>query len=53
MPYFVGIDIGSTSIKIAIIDEQGELVALNESPTGSRFNQNAIDALMILLAKTK
>jgi len=51
MPYFVGIDIGSTSIKIAIIDENGKLIALNESPTGSRFNQNAIDALTSLLAK--
>lgn len=51
MDYFVGIDIGSTSIKIAITDQNNEIAALKESPTGSRFNQNAIDALNELLDK--
>ena len=49
MKYFVGIDIGSTTIKIAIINEEKELVARGASPTGSRFNQNAVDALDLLL----
>jgi len=49
MEYFVGIDIGSTTIKIAIINEGKELVAKRSSPTGSRFNQNAVDALDLLL----
>ncbi len=53
MAYFVGIDIGSTSIKIAIIDKNSELIAFNESPTGSRFNQNAIDALQFLMVKNE
>ncbi len=49
MKYFAGIDIGSTTIKIAIINEEKELVAKSASPTGSRFNQNAVDALDLLL----
>jgi (R)-2-hydroxyacyl-CoA dehydratese activating ATPase len=53
MRYFIGIDIGSTTIKIAIINEDKELVAKGSSPTGSRFNQNAIDALDLLLFRNK
>ncbi|MCF6242423.1 MAG: hypothetical protein L3J74_13875 [Bacteroidales bacterium] len=53
MGYFVGIDIGSTTIKIAIIDENKNIVAKGNAPTGSRFNQNAIDALDLLLFRNK
>ncbi len=53
MQYFVGIDIGSTTIKIAIINETAELVAKGNAPTGSRFNQNAIDALDLLIFRNK
>ncbi|MCP5063211.1 MAG: CoA activase [Ignavibacteriae bacterium] len=51
MKYFLGIDIGSTSIKIAMINENNELVATNTSPTGSRFHKNALDAMHGLLEK--
>jgi len=51
MNYFLGIDIGSTSIKIALLNENNELVASSISPTGSRFHQNAIDAVENLLAR--
>jgi predicted CoA-substrate-specific enzyme activase len=53
MTYFVGIDIGSTTIKIAIIDEKKNIVAKGNAPTGSRFNQNAVDALDLLLFRNK
>ncbi len=49
MKYFVGIDIGSTTIKISVINVEKELIAKGSSPTGSRFNQNAVDALDLLL----
>ena len=51
MHYFTGIDIGSTSIKIAIIDDSGKLVNSITTPTGSRFAQNAVDALNRLLSE--
>jgi len=50
MKYFTGIDIGSTSIKIAIIEDNGEVVNQITTPTGSRFAQNAVDALNRLLS---
>jgi len=50
MKYFLGIDIGSTSIKIAVLNEHNELTASRTSPTGSRFHKNAVDALQNLLA---
>ncbi len=53
MKYFIGIDIGSTTIKIAIIDENKNLVAKGSSPTGSRFNKNAMDALDLLMFRNK
>ncbi len=49
MQYFTGIDIGSTSIKIVIINEGGEFINNITTPTGSRFAQNAVDALNELL----
>lgn len=51
MPYFAGIDIGSTAIKIAIADDEGRLAACGVSPTGSQFNKNALEALSNLLEK--
>ncbi len=52
MQYFAGIDIGSTSIKIVIINEISKIVRSVTTATGSRFNQNAVDALNGLLADT-
>jgi predicted CoA-substrate-specific enzyme activase len=50
MNYFLGIDIGSTTIKIVLINDLGEIIDKTASPTGSMFNQNAIDSLDRLLA---
>ena len=49
MKYFVGIDIGSTTIKIVLIDHAGEMVAKVASPTGSMFNKYAMESLDRLL----
>ncbi|MCK5639008.1 MAG: hypothetical protein KAH67_09860, partial [Flavobacteriaceae bacterium] len=49
MNYYLGVDIGSTTIKIVLIDESGEMVDKTVSPTGSMFNQNALDSLDRLL----
>jgi activator of 2-hydroxyglutaryl-CoA dehydratase len=51
MNYFVGIDIGSTTIKIALCDEDGSLAAHVTVPTGSHFHQNAKAAFTGLLAR--
>ena len=51
MQYFAGIDIGSTSIKVVIIDQSGKMVKSIATATGSSFNQNAVDALNGLLAE--
>jgi sugar (pentulose or hexulose) kinase len=39
MNLFCGIDIGSSSIKIAITNEAKELIAFSVSPTGSSFKK--------------
>jgi predicted CoA-substrate-specific enzyme activase len=49
MNYFAGIDIGSTTIKIALCDEDGGLAAHVDCPTGSHFHQNAKTAFTGLL----
>lgn len=49
MNYYLGIDIGSTTIKIVLIDESEKMVDKIASPTGSMFNQNALDSLDRLL----
>lgn len=49
MRKYAGIDIGSTSIKIAITDAAGELVAHRTTPTGSLFHRNTVDAFAGLL----
>ncbi len=51
MKYFVGIDIGSTAIKLAVLNEGENICALGQSPTGSRFNQNTEDTLDRLFAE--
>ncbi len=52
MKYFPGIDIGSTFIKIVLIDENEKLVAHKIAPTGSRFQENTLATLNSLLAET-
>lgn len=49
MGYYLGVDIGSTTIKIVLIDESGDMVDKIGSPTGSMFNKNALDSLDRLL----
>ena len=51
MQYYTGIDIGSTAIKIAVISEERELIAQKVVPTGSRFNQNALNAYHALIGE--
>ncbi len=51
MEYFIGVDIGSTTIKIVLIDELGKMIDKIASPTGSMFNKNALESLDRLLEK--
>lgn len=51
MTYFAGVDIGSTTIKIAVINSQAQIVAHTITPTGSLFHQNTIHAFGHLLEK--
>jgi predicted CoA-substrate-specific enzyme activase len=51
MNYFAGIDIGSTAIKVALVDEQGGLAAVHIAASGSLFHKNAREALARLLAE--
>lgn len=52
MNNFAGIDIGSTSIKIAITDAAGQLLAHKITPTGSLFHKNTMNAFTTLLHET-
>ena len=49
MKYFVGIDIGSTSIKIVIVDENKNLLGYKTSASGSMFYKYAQETLEILV----
>lgn len=51
--FFVGIDIGSTAIKIAIINKDKEVVAHSVSPTGSLFHKYAKLEFESLLIKNE
>lgn len=51
MKYFAGIDIGSTAIKVALIDEDKNIVASKVTSTGSHFRKNSVDALHGLFAE--
>ena len=53
MQYFAGIDIGSTAIKIAIVDENKELVGQRISGSGSMFYKYAKQSLEELLNECK
>ena len=53
MKYFVGIDIGSTAIKISIIDENKKLIGYKISASGSMFYKYAQETLNILLDELK
>ncbi len=49
MVYYAGIDIGSTAIKVAVIDEAGKLAGHRISATGSFFYKHARETLEALL----
>ncbi|MCP4550200.1 MAG: CoA activase [bacterium] len=49
MDCFAGIDIGSTSIKIALIDCDQTLIGHSTNPTGGHFHKNSLAALNALL----
>ncbi|GAB4299294.1 MAG: acyl-CoA dehydratase activase [Thiohalomonadaceae bacterium] len=51
MNYYAGIDIGSTAIKAALVDEDGQLVGTRIAPTGSSFHRNAMETFEALLAQ--
>jgi len=51
--YFAGIDIGSTAIKIAIIDENKKLMGYKINASGSMFYKYAKQALRELLGELK
>jgi predicted CoA-substrate-specific enzyme activase len=44
MSYFAGIDIGSSQIKLVIVNQNTEIAGKYVTPTGSSFNKNAMDA---------
>lgn len=50
MKYFAGIDIGSTAIKVALVDEEGKHTGAYVTASGSLFHKNAKEALAHLLA---
>lgn len=49
MKYFAGIDIGSTNIKVALADSEGNLAGDHTAPTGSHFHKNALSAFQAVL----
>lgn len=49
MSVFIGIDIGSTAIKVALVDSDGERVASLIRPTGADFRANAVRAFETLM----
>jgi predicted CoA-substrate-specific enzyme activase len=51
MSYFAGIDIGSTAIKAAVVDQEGKLIGTRIAPTGSSFHKNAMETFEALLAQ--
>ena len=51
MNYFAGIDVGSTAIKVAIVDAQGSIAGVHVTASGSLFHKNSSEALQALLAK--
>jgi predicted CoA-substrate-specific enzyme activase len=51
MNYYAGIDIGSTAIKVALVDGGGKLAGLHVTASGSLFHRNAREALAHLLGE--
>ena len=51
MNVFMGIDIGSTAIKVAAVDEERHLIGSKTGPTGSHFHRNALDMFNGLMAE--
>ena len=51
MKYFAGIDIGSTAIKVVLLDEDKKIIASKVTSTGSHFRKNSLDALHGLLSE--
>lgn len=49
--YFAGIDVGSTAIKVALVDEHGKMTGEHVTPSGSLFHKNSLAALAQLLAQ--
>jgi len=49
--YFAGIDIGSTAIKVALVNENKELVGHKISASGSMFYKYAKQSLRELLSE--
>ncbi|GAB6039468.1 acyl-CoA dehydratase activase [Endothiovibrio diazotrophicus] len=52
MNYFAGLDIGSTAIKAALVNERGERVGSHVTASGSLFQRNAKEALARLLEQS-
>lgn len=51
MKYFAGIDVGSTAIKVAVVDEEGIIAGVHVNSSGSLFHKNSVAALQALLDK--
>lgn len=51
MNCFAGIDIGSTTIKIVLVDENEKIRASVASPTGSLFHKNTLAAFAAILER--
>ncbi|MDO8931665.1 MAG: acyl-CoA dehydratase activase [Rhodocyclaceae bacterium] len=49
MNYFAGLDIGSTAIKVALVDGEGKIVGVHVRDSGSLFHKNAKETLHVLL----
>ena len=49
MDYFAGIDIGSTAVKVAVIDEDRQIIGNKVAPTGALVYKNAQAAFTSLL----
>ncbi|MFZ4857636.1 MAG: acyl-CoA dehydratase activase [Desulfuromonadaceae bacterium] len=51
MNYFAGIDVGSTAIKVAVVDEEGNVAGVHVAASGSLFHRNSTEALNCLLGR--
>lgn len=51
MQYFAGVDVGSTTIKIVLTDQQQQLLTHYVCPTGSHFHKHTMEALVHLLER--